>query len=117
MCPSGKENSEKLHVRAEIERHDRLYSKDSRPEISDFEYNCLKSELLCLESLLPEEGDKIGLGNDRSGDLLTCDHYRSAYNCTFAFICTTPQISDTGSSPEYLAPLQRKCESEIWHMV
>ncbi|MDR0418574.1 MAG: NAD-dependent DNA ligase LigA [Puniceicoccales bacterium] len=64
-----------LQLYAEIERHNRLYYKDSRPEISDFEYDCLKSELLHLESLLSDEMVKIGIGDDRSGNLLTRKHY------------------------------------------
>ncbi|MDR1367045.1 MAG: NAD-dependent DNA ligase LigA [Puniceicoccales bacterium] len=64
-----------LQLYAEIERHNRLYYKDSRPEISDFEYDCLKSELLHLESLLPSEMGKIGIGDDRSGNLLTHKHH------------------------------------------
>ncbi|MDR1303201.1 MAG: NAD-dependent DNA ligase LigA [Puniceicoccales bacterium] len=64
-----------LQLRAEIDRHDRLYYKDSRPEISDFEYDCLKSELSHLESLLPETASQTGPGDDRSGHLLTRKHY------------------------------------------
>ncbi|MDR2812295.1 MAG: NAD-dependent DNA ligase LigA [Puniceicoccales bacterium] len=64
-----------LQLRAEIGRHDRLYYKDSQPEISDFEYDCLKNELLYLESLLPEAVGTLGVGDDRSGNLLTRKHY------------------------------------------
>ena len=64
-----------LQLRAEIERHDRLYYRDSQPEISDFEYDCLKSELLHLESLLPEVVGALGVGDDRGGNLLTRKHY------------------------------------------
>ncbi|MDR1590786.1 MAG: NAD-dependent DNA ligase LigA [Puniceicoccales bacterium] len=62
-------------LRAEIKRHDHLYYRDSRPEISDFEYDCLKNELLHFESLLPEAAGILGVGDDRSGNLLTRKHY------------------------------------------
>jgi NAD-dependent DNA ligase len=42
-----------LQPRVAIDRHDRRYDRDSQPEISDFEYDCSKNELLHLESLLP----------------------------------------------------------------
>ncbi|MDR1906978.1 MAG: NAD-dependent DNA ligase LigA [Puniceicoccales bacterium] len=79
LVPREKKKIQKkiLQLRVEIERHDRLYYKDSRPEISDFEYDCLKSELLHLESMLPEGAEKIGIGDDRSGNLLTRKHYVS----------------------------------------
>ncbi|MDR2372448.1 MAG: NAD-dependent DNA ligase LigA [Puniceicoccales bacterium] len=64
-----------LQLRVAIERHDRLYYKDSQPEISDFEYDCLKNELLHLESLLPEMVTGSSVGDDRGGNLLTRKHY------------------------------------------
>jgi DNA ligase (NAD+) len=63
-----------LQLSAEIERHDRLYYKDAQPEISDFEYDCLRAELLHLESLLPEFSS-TKIGDDRSGYLLTRPHF------------------------------------------
>jgi DNA ligase (NAD+) len=79
LSPKEKKKIQKkiLQLRVEIERHDRLYYKDSRPEISDFEYDCLKSELLHLESLLPEAMGESSVGDDRSGNLLTRKHFTS----------------------------------------
>jgi DNA ligase (NAD+) len=41
-------------LRAEIERHDRLYFQQDAPEISDAEYDALRRELLELEKRWPE---------------------------------------------------------------
>jgi DNA ligase (NAD+) len=43
-----------VRLRAEIQRHDRLYYLDSRPEISDAEYDALFRELKALEEHHPE---------------------------------------------------------------
>ena len=76
LTPKEKKKLQKqwMQLRSEINRHDQLYYKESRPEISDFEYDCLKSELLHLESLLPKI-PKIGVGDDRGGTLLTRKHH------------------------------------------
>jgi DNA ligase (NAD+) len=42
------------HLRKEIERHNRLYHTLDKPEISDFDYDQLFSELLALEAAHPE---------------------------------------------------------------
>ncbi|MDR2806972.1 MAG: NAD-dependent DNA ligase LigA [Puniceicoccales bacterium] len=63
-----------FQLSAEIERHDRLYYKDSQPEISDFEYDCLKNELFHLKSLLSENPLALGIGDDRHENLLTRVH-------------------------------------------
>ncbi|MDR1595773.1 MAG: NAD-dependent DNA ligase LigA [Puniceicoccales bacterium] len=52
----------------EIDLHDRLYYKENRPRISDFEYDCLKSEAGRLEKILAanaKEIQKISIGDDR----------------------------------------------------
>lgn len=41
-------------LRAQVERHNRLYHQDSLPEISDSEYDALFQELLALEAENPE---------------------------------------------------------------
>jgi DNA ligase (NAD+) len=41
-------------LRAEIERHNRLYYVDARPEISDFEFDKLLERLIALEKEFPE---------------------------------------------------------------
>ena len=42
------------HLRAEIERHNRLYYVEDRPEIPDAEYDRLFRELVELEARFPE---------------------------------------------------------------
>ncbi|MDR1435058.1 MAG: NAD-dependent DNA ligase LigA [Puniceicoccales bacterium] len=76
LTPREKKKAQKkiLQLSAEIDRHDRLYYRDSQPEISDFEYDCLKAELLRLESLFPENSSPEKIGDDRGGILLTRAH-------------------------------------------
>lgn len=63
-----------MQLQAEIERHDRLYYKDAMPEISDFEYDCLKNELKYLKTLIPEIISS-GIGNDHVEGMTTFRHY------------------------------------------
>lgn len=51
----------------EIERHNRLYYKENRPEISDFEYDCLQAEKKALLNLYPEWEENEGPGSDLEG--------------------------------------------------
>ncbi len=41
-------------LRAEVARHDERYYREAKPEISDFEYDVLKSELADLEKRFPQ---------------------------------------------------------------
>jgi DNA ligase (NAD+) len=41
-------------LRKELERHNRLYYTDAKPEISDFEYDRLMNELITIEKTYPE---------------------------------------------------------------
>jgi len=43
-----------LELRAEIERHNRLYYVEARPEVSDYEYDKMMEELVRLEAEHPE---------------------------------------------------------------
>ncbi len=52
MPSSAKERI--LHLRGEIERHNRLYYQDDQPELSDADYDALFRELLELERQHPE---------------------------------------------------------------
>lgn len=63
-------------LRREIARHDNLYFRLAAPEISDFEYDLLKADLLRLEGLYPDDGDVMDLpiGDDRSGAFATQRH-------------------------------------------
>ncbi|UPA28606.1 MAG: NAD-dependent DNA ligase LigA [Verrucomicrobiota bacterium] len=76
MTPKEKRKLQKQweQLRTAIERHDRLYYKESKPEISDFEYDCLKNELRHIEQRLIPELEQIGVGDDRSGIRLTRKH-------------------------------------------
>ncbi len=52
-------------LQADVDMHDRLYYRENNPKISDFEYDCLKAELLRLKQLLKNVGidtseDKVG---------------------------------------------------------
>ena len=61
----------------EIKLHDRLYYKENHPTISDFEYDCLKSELERLEQTLSEYATSIEnsvIGDDRIKGFKTKNH-------------------------------------------
>ncbi len=47
-------------LRAEVARHDELYHRRARPEISDFDYDKLKQELAGIEKLFPEAAALLG---------------------------------------------------------
>lgn len=62
-------------LREEISRHDDLYFKQAKPEISDVEYDRLKRELQTLEQMLPEPAQTArDVGDDRSGRFPTAAH-------------------------------------------
>ncbi|MDR0679631.1 MAG: NAD-dependent DNA ligase LigA [Puniceicoccales bacterium] len=63
----GKIERKLRQLRDDIAMHDRLYYRDNRPQISDFEYDCLKAELLRLEQVAINFGVKTKenlVGND-----------------------------------------------------
>jgi DNA ligase (NAD+) len=47
-------SSKAAKLRAELDRHNRLYYVDAEPEISDFEYDKMMKELIALEAAYPE---------------------------------------------------------------
>lgn len=64
-------------LRREIARHDELYYKKARPEISDFEYDVLKQELEALEKAHPElagPSPTQTVGDDRTEGFVTVRH-------------------------------------------
>lgn len=65
-------------LRAELARHDELYFKRAAPEITDAEYDALKSELHALERLLPTDTPDApradAPGDDRAGAFPTVRH-------------------------------------------
>ncbi|RRJ97042.1 NAD-dependent DNA ligase LigA, partial [Opitutaceae bacterium TAV4] len=56
-------------LRAELARHDELYYRAARPEISDYDYDRLKRELANLESQHPQldlgDSPTLRIGDDR----------------------------------------------------
>ena len=48
----------------EKERHDRLYYQENTPEISDFEYDCLMSEIQAIQKQFPDLINEQGPGSD-----------------------------------------------------
>jgi len=61
-------------LRAQIAHHDELYYRQARPEISDFEYDCLKKELESLERLAPAAGSSAKVGDDRAEGFVRAKH-------------------------------------------
>ncbi|HCJ12467.1 MAG: hypothetical protein A2Y14_05505 [Verrucomicrobia bacterium GWF2_51_19] len=62
-------------LREAIAHHDRLYYKDARPEISDFEYDCLKNELAYMEKQYQETAPQAdSVGDDRIDGFHTRKH-------------------------------------------
>jgi len=71
-------------LRAEVSRHNELYFRDARPELTDFDYDRLKRELADLEKSYPAEAAAAGdesptarVGDDRAEGFLRVAH-RSA---------------------------------------
>lgn len=48
-------------LRKEINRHDRLYYVEARPEIGDADYDALYREMLALERRIPHGSHRIPL--------------------------------------------------------
>ncbi|MGJ3243448.1 MAG: NAD-dependent DNA ligase LigA [Opitutales bacterium] len=64
-------------LRAEIERHDRLYHREASPEISDFAYDMLKQELEALEGQAgdsKQDSPTAKVGDDRREGFVTVRH-------------------------------------------
>lgn len=68
-------------LRATLSRHDELYYRQSKPEISDFDYDKLKQELAGLEKLFPEAAQAAGadtptqrVGDDRTEGFARVKH-------------------------------------------
>lgn len=62
-------------LRAEIARHDALYFRAARPEITDAEYDALRRELRELEQLHPDlAATPVAPGDDRTGRFPTHAH-------------------------------------------
>lgn len=68
-------------LRAQVVRHDELYYRKAKPEISDFDYDALKRELAELEVRFPNAAAALGLespttqvGDDRAEGFQTYRH-------------------------------------------
>ncbi len=68
-------------LRAEVARHDELYYRRARPEITDFDYDRLKAELATLEARFPAEAAAAGaetptrrVGDDRAEGFVRARH-------------------------------------------
>lgn len=71
-------NIKKLQkLRSDLDMHDRLYFRENNPQISDFEYDCLKAEFLRVKSLLEDSNIDISedkIGNDLSNGFTKIRH-------------------------------------------
>src|SRR5688572_15180940 len=68
-------------LRTEIARHDELYYRRAKPEITDFDYDTLKEELAGIEKLFPEAAAAVGadsptqrVGDDRTEGFVRAKH-------------------------------------------
>ena len=58
----------------EIARADRLYYKESAPEISDFEYDCLQAEVKAIYKKFPQLEQAMKVGNDLRNGAVSIPH-------------------------------------------
>ncbi len=67
-----------LQLRAEVARHEALYRKEAKPEISDFEFDALARELADLERAFPEfqapDSPTQQIGDDRTEGFARAKH-------------------------------------------
>jgi DNA ligase (NAD+) len=65
-------------LRKEVAHHDKLYFEEADPEISDYEYDELKRELIELEQTLSDSkapsGETLDVGDDRTAGFSTYRH-------------------------------------------
>ena len=64
-------------LKSDIDKHDRLYYRENAPQISDFEYDCLKAEFLRIQGVMKNVGIKISedkVGNDLSNGFKKVQH-------------------------------------------
>lgn len=68
-------------LRATVSHHDELYYRNSKPEITDFDYDKLKAELAALEKQFPAEAFALGvdtptqrIGDDRTEGFARVKH-------------------------------------------
>lgn len=68
-------------LRAEVARHDELYYRRAKPEVTDFDYDKLKEQLAALERQFPEVAGELGVdtptarvGDDRTEGFARVKH-------------------------------------------
>ncbi|AHF91092.1 DNA ligase [Opitutaceae bacterium TAV5] len=88
-------------LRAELARHDELYYRAARPELSDFDYDRLKRELADLEAQHPElatgESPTRRIGDDRAEGFARVRHRQA--------MMTLDNTYDDGELREFYARL------------
>jgi DNA ligase (NAD+) len=76
-------------LRAEVERHNRLYHLEDKPEISDAEYDQLYRRLVDLENQFPElitpDSPTQQIGGPRSGAFAPAKHHARMYSLDNCF--------------------------------
>lgn len=93
-------------LRAEVSRHDELYYREARNEITDFEYDRLKRELAGLEKAFPLEAAALGTGSptERIGDDRAEGFVRARHHVPMT---TLENTYDVGELREFDARLNR----------
>src|SRR5205807_1133259 len=87
---SQKEAAEQIEqLRAEVERHNRLYHLEDKPEISDAEYDQLYRQLVDLENQFPElitpDSPTQRIGGPRSEAFAPAKHHARMYSLDNCF--------------------------------
>ena len=98
-------------LRAEVSRHDELYYRRARPEITDFDYDQLKSTLAEWERRFPEVARALGaatptarVGDDRSEGFVRVKHRLA--------MMTLDNTYDEGELREFYARLEKALGGE-----
>ncbi|HLW18015.1 MAG TPA: NAD-dependent DNA ligase LigA, partial [Actinomycetota bacterium] len=88
--PSQQQAAEQIeHLRAEVDRHNRLYHLEDKPEISDAEYDKLYHQLVDLENQFPElitpDSPTQQIGGPRSEAFAPAKHHARMYSLDNCF--------------------------------
>ncbi|ACF10875.1 DNA ligase, NAD-dependent [Chlorobaculum parvum NCIB 8327] len=107
-------------LRAEIERHNRLYYLEAKPEISDFEFDKLLERLIALETEFPElvtpDSPSQRVGGGITKEFPTVIHREPMLSLSNTYsigevsdFCTRVEklvAAEGGGTPEYVAELK-----------
>ena len=116
----AKAASEIAHLCTEIERHNRLYYLEARPEISDFEFDRLLERLIALEREFPElltpdsPSQRVGGGINREFPTVVHREPMLSLSNTYSlgevdeFLARVEKLvaAEGGGAPEYVAELK-----------